>query len=165
MFGRCLMRDEIHGSLIMGTSKRKHHHVVLEHWVWYRNVEDLPRLLWTSRPFQQLSRGLTWNKHTRIAPASLMKPRGSRVEWHSVIHKQKKKRWKTWSRPCSQSAPFVAHHDMNDQGNLGEETTRLLGKDTARIQKRKSRPTKCKSTKWDPIAKEMGRIRILMGQG
>ena len=36
---------------------------------------------------------------------------------------------------------------MNDQGDFGEETTRLLGKDMTRIKKTKFKPTKCKSTK------------------
>ena len=50
---------------------------------------------------------------------------------------RKEKGEKTQSSPCSQIFPFAAHHDMNDQGDLGEETTRLLGKDTSRTKREK----------------------------
>ena len=64
-----------------------------------------------------------------------MKPRGNRVERHWVTHKLEKEKWKTWSRPCTQIVPFVAHHDMNDQGDLGEGITGLLGKETTRTKR------------------------------
>ena len=60
----------------------------------------------------------------------------------------------------------MAHHDMNDQGKLGEETTKFLGKDTSRTKKTKSKSKEnVNQQKRDPFAKEMGRTRILMDQG
>ena len=66
----------------------------------------------------------------------------------------------------SLSVPFIAHHDMNDQGDLGEETTRLLGKDIARTKKTKSKlKENVNQQKGEPFAKEMGWTRILVDQG
>ena len=71
----------------------------------------------------------------------------------------------TLSRPCSLIVPFVANHDMNDQGDLREETTKVVGKDTSRTKKRKSKPKNVNQQKRVPFDKEMGRTRILMNQG
>ena len=55
---------------------------------------------------------------------------------------------------------------MNDQGDLGEETTRLLGKDTTRTKREKIKSKKnVNQQKRDHFSKEMGRTRILTGQG
>ena len=54
---------------------------------------------------------------------------------------------------------------MNDQGDLGEETTRLLGKDTTRTKRENPNQQNVNKKKQEPFAKEMGRIRILTGQG
>ncbi len=54
---------------------------------------------------------------------------------------------------------------MNDQGDLGEETTRLLGKDTSRTKRQEPSQQNVNQQKREPFAKEMGRTRILMDQG
>ena len=55
---------------------------------------------------------------------------------------------------------------MNDQGDFREETTKVLGKDTSRTKKTKSKSKEnVNQQKRDPFSKEMGRTRIMMDQG
>ena len=54
---------------------------------------------------------------------------------------------------------------MNDCGDLGEEKTKFLGKDTSRTKRQKPNQQNVNQQKREPFAKEMGRNRILMGQG
>ena len=55
---------------------------------------------------------------------------------------------------------------MNDQGDLGEETTRFLGKDTSRTKREKSKSKEnLNQQKSEPFAKKMVRTRILIDQG
>ena len=55
---------------------------------------------------------------------------------------------------------------MNDQGDLGEETTKILRKDSASTKKTKSKSKEnVNQQKRDRFAKEMGRTRILMDKG
>ena len=54
---------------------------------------------------------------------------------------------------------------MNDQGDLGEETTRLLRKDISRTKRQNPSQKNVNQQKRDPFAKEMGRMRILTDQG
>ena len=54
---------------------------------------------------------------------------------------------------------------MNDQGDLGEETTRLLGKDTTRTKRENPNQQNVNQQIREPFSKEMGRTRILTDQG
>ena len=54
---------------------------------------------------------------------------------------------------------------MNDHGDLEEETTRFLGKDTSRTKRENPSQQNVNQQKQDPFAKEMGRTRILLDQG
>ena len=42
-------------------------------------------------------------------------------------------------KPCSRIAPFVAHHDIKDHGDLEEETTQIAWKRYLKNQTLKSR--------------------------
>ena len=55
---------------------------------------------------------------------------------------------------------------MNDHGDLGEEITKFLGKDTSRTKREKTKSKEnVNQQKREYIAKEMGRTRILIDQG
>ena len=55
---------------------------------------------------------------------------------------------------------------MNDHDDLGEETTKFIGKDTSRTKREKSKSKdNVNQQKREPFSKEMGRTRILMNQG
>ena len=72
---------------------------------------------------------------------------------------EKKNKQKTWSKPYTQIAPFIAYHDMEDRGNLEEGTKRLFGKDTSRSKREEIQIERKWKSKIEPFANEMGRTR------
>ena len=110
-------------------------------------------------PTVQRTDELTRNKHTRIAPVSHMNPGGSSVEMTlGNPQVEKKNKWKTWSRPRTQIAPFVVYNDMEDRGNLEEEQKDCLEK-ILQDPKGRFQIKRKKKSKREPFANEMGRMR------